>query len=603
MKKRKIIWQIYPTYLLILFISLIAVSWGAFHSFKGFYLTQTSQDLESRARIFQPQIMAYLLQNAPEKIDAICEKVGEASATRLTVILPNGRVVGDSDEEPDRMDLHSTREEILAARKGEVGKSVRFSTTLEQNMMYVAIPLFFDENIIGVLRTAIPIEDVDMEIREVWLKLAFSGAVIAVILAGISLLAARRFSRPIREMKDVADRFAEGDLTRRAGEYDTEELAGLSDAMNRMAKELNNRINTIIRQKNELETVLSSMMEGVVAVDGDEKIININASAAAMLDIDPEFCKGRSIQETVRNVSFQRLVSKALSQAKVVSTDIVLYNGEERILKVHSSPIVDAAGKKLGTLIVMDDVSRLRRLENVRRDFVANVSHEIKTPLTAIKGFVETLQHDLADSGKEDSKRFLMIILKHVDRLNAIVEDLLSLSKIEGDKNGKIINRRRSDIKEILDTAVQVCRPEAEKKNISISMKITSPLVADIDITLFEQAVINILDNAVKYSGENSSVEIEAGEDASDIVVHITDHGIGISKEHLPRLFERFYRVDKARSRKIGGTGLGLSIVKHIVQAHGGKVTAESTLGKGTTFSIRLPKRGVQEFPLPSDPD
>ena len=589
MKRRKIIWQIYPTYLIIVVISLITASWFGFSSFKNFYLTQVTHDLESRARIFQHQLAGRLFTTDPNTIDALCKEIGKASDTRITVLLPNGRVVGDSDEDPERMDIHSTREEILIAKKQKVGRALRYSSTLEKKMMYVAVPLMDKERIIGILRTSIPVEAIDAQIQDVWLKLAFGGLIIAVVMAGISLLVARRLSRPIREMKNVAQRFAGGDLTQKAAVYETEELAGLSDAMNRMAKELDDRIGTIVSQKNELETVLSSMMEGVIAIDIEEKIIKINSSAASMLEIDPASCKGRNIQEIIRNISFQKFASKALSDEEPVETDIVFYHDEERILKVHSSLINDATGEKIGTLIVMDDVTKLRRLENVRRDFVANVSHEIKTPLTAIKGFVETLYHDTAE-GEDNSKRFLSIILKHVDRLNAIVDDLLSLSRIEREKEGKEINLQRSDIKDVLETAVQVCMPKAEEKKITISMVMDSSIMADIDVTLLEQAIVNIIDNAIKYSESDSRVDIDAKETDKDIRIQVTDHGIGISKEHLPRLFERFYRVDKARSRKMGGTGLGLSIVKHIVQAHGGSIDADSRPGQGSTFTVHLPK-------------
>jgi two-component system, OmpR family, phosphate regulon sensor histidine kinase PhoR len=589
MKKRKMIWQIYPAFLIILLLSLIAITWEAHNSFKSFYLSQTAKDLESRAHILNQQILPYLLSESPEKVDLICKEIGSASGTRITVVLPNGKVVGDSEENPALMDIHSTRIEIIEANKGKVGKSIRYSRTLERNMMYVAIPLTREDKIIGVLRVAIPVEAINSAIRLVWFKLAMGGVIIALVLGGISLVVARRLSRPIGEMKDVALRFAGGELSQKARVYETEEMAGLSDAMNRMAKELSNRINTIVSQRNELETVLSSMMEGVIAVDLEEKIIKVNPSAAAMLDMNPEACRGKSIQEAIRNISFQKLVSKAIAEHRVVETDISFYNGEERMLKAHGSPIMNADDEFMGALMVMEDVTKLRRLENIRRDFVANVSHEIKTPLTAIKGFVETLFHDMTDENNE-SKRFLTIILKHVDRLNAIVDDLLSLSAIEGEKEAKKIERKRTAVRDVVETAVQVCRPKASEKNIEISTRVDPSVMAEMDVTLFEQAIVNILDNAVKYSDSGSIVEIEAEETAGEIEIRIIDHGIGISGEHLPRLFERFYRVDKARSRKMGGTGLGLSIVKHIVQAHGGDISAESTLGKGSTFTVHLPK-------------
>ncbi len=589
MKKRKLVRQIYSTYLVILLLSLVTVSWVAFSSFKSFHLSRTADDLESRARILYRLVLPHLLTDTPESVDVICKEIGVASGTRITVVLADGRVVGDSQENPSFMDSHAARSEILEAGKGKVGRSIRYSSTLERKMMYVALPIAGEDQAIGVLRVAIPVEAVDSAIRLLWFKLAVGGLIIALVLGGISLVVARRFTRSIGEMKDVALRFAGGDLSQKAKIYRIQEIADLAEAMNRMAEELNNRFNTIVSQRNELETVLSSMMEGVIAVDIEEKIIKVNASAAAMLHMDPQTCKGKTIQEMIRNTSFQNLVSRSITEHPAMETDIAFYNGEERMLKVHSSPLRDADDEIMGTLMVMEDVTQLRRLENVRRDFVANVSHEIKTPLTAIKGFVETLTHDKSED-REDAKRFLAIILRHVDRLNAIVEDLLSLSAIEREKEGRGIDRKTASVRDVVETAVQVCRPKASEKNIEITTRVDPSIMADMDVTLFEQAIVNILDNAVKYSEADSTVNIEAAETGGEIVIRIIDHGTGISKEHLPRLFERFYRVDKARSRKLGGTGLGLSIVKHIVQAHGGTVSADSTLGRGSMFAIHLPK-------------
>jgi len=251
--------------------------------------------------------------------------------------------------------------------------------------------------------------------------------------------------------------------------------------------------------------------------------------------------------------------------------------------------LMDAGKKQIGTLVVINDVTQLRRLENMRKDFVANVSHEIKTPLTAIKGFVETLYQGNVDK-PEETERFLGIIQKHVDRLSSIIDDLLSLSRIEQENEGQVIQFEKKTIVDVFRSAVQICRPKAEEKNIDINITCDEHLESCFDPTLFEQAVVNLLDNAIKYSEPNSAIHLSANLDDSELTIIVADQGIGIAKKHLPRLFERFYRVDKARSRKLGGTGLGLAIVKHIAQAHGGQVTVKSTPGKGSTFTIHLPK-------------
>jgi two-component system phosphate regulon sensor histidine kinase PhoR len=266
-----------------------------------------------------------------------------------------------------------------------------------------------------------------------------------------------------------------------------------------------------------------------------------------------------------------------------------VYQNEERVIDVKSSPLVDAAQQQIGTLVVFNDVTQLRRLANMRRDFVANVSHEIKTPLTAIKGFVETLQQGNVEKAKE-KERFLGIIQKHVDRLNAIVEDLLTLSRIEQEDERKEINFQQVKIEGIFLAAIQLCRPKAEEKKIRINLDCEKETSAILDPTLIEQAVVNLLDNALKYSEPQSTVLLKSHQQNSEVIISVQDHGIGIAQKHLPRLFERFYRVDKSRSRKEGGTGLGLAIVKHIAQAHGGHVAVESKIGEGSRFSIHLPQ-------------
>ena len=589
MIKRKLIWQIFPSYIVILVLSLIAVSWYASSSFRSFYLDQTSDDLESRARLIQKQIRSYMTPLQEDKIDALCKTYGKASFTRVTVILPLGRVVGDSDEDPKDMESHSTRQEVLMVKEGQVGRSIRYSRTLEKNMMYVAIPIYQNDELLAVLRTSIPITSLDKQLKSIWGQMALSGIMISLIAAGISLWLTRRITRPIEVLKSGALRFAQGHLEKMPVP-ETEEMAGLAEAMNLMAKELDNRINTIVRQRNELETVLTSMVEGVMAIDMNERIMSMNASALKMFEVEPENSHGRSIQEVIRNSALIKFIAKALSSKEILQEDIIFYNNEERIFSVHNSPIFDAENNMTGTLVVVEDVTKLRQLENMRRDFVANASHEIRTPLTTIKGFVETLQTE-SDLDPEKSKRFLDIILRHVDRLNDIIQDLLSLSKIEKEKETGGIIMAEGNVKEVVDTAIELCQSKADEKNIQIIKNTDEKLDAPLDATLLEQAIVNILDNAIKYSDEGSQIEIDAKSEDGNVTIHITDHGIGIPKEHLPRLFERFYRVDKARSRKMGGTGLGLSIVKHIMQAHNGSVSADSSPGRGSRFTLQIPQK------------
>jgi len=522
-------------------------------------------------------------------IDDLCKTVGHAASTRFTVILPWGKVVGDSDNDPARMDNHLDRPEVAAALEGSRGVSTRYSPTLGKEMMYVALPLKKDLRTVGILRTAIPVDDIYENLDAIQRRIAFAGLIIAAFAALLSFLTSQRIRRPIEEIKRGAESFSRGEFDVHLPGSELEEIAGLSDTMNQMAGELRERIRTITEQRNELEAVLSSMAEGVFGVDREERLLGMNPSAARILGCNPATAQGRTIQEVIRLSELQRFVVRALSGEEPVEKDLILYGEEERIVRAHGTPLRDAEGKRIGALIVLNDVTRLARLENIRKDFVANVSHEVKTPITAIKGFVETLQEGHAQD-PEEIRRFLGIIHKHVERLESIVEDLLSLSRIEKETEKEEIVLGEHPIRDVLNAALQVCEIKRVAKNILIEMSCQEDLSGTVNPALMEQAVVNLLDNAIQYSEPGGKVPLEARGTENEILIQVRDHGCGIEKKHLDRLFERFYRVDKARSRKLGGTGLGLAIVKHIMQAHGGRVSVESQIGAGSTFILHLPK-------------
>ena len=588
-KERRLIWTLYPSYLLITLISMAAVYWYATDSLGHFFIENTASNLMTRGKLLSRQITPHLSPPNQPVIHDICREIGKTAATRITVILPNGSVVGDSEGNPANMDNHKTRPEFLEALSTSHGRSVRYSRTLGSRMMYVATPLTGnDGNVLAVLRVSLPLVSVDQELRSIRTKIAFGGMLIAMLAAAICMYVSRRISRPLEEMRKGAERFSAGDLEHRLHAPPNREMAGLAESLNQMAVQLRERIKTVTDQRNEIEAVLTSMSEGIIAVDPDERILSMNLAAVNMLKSYSQDKKGRSIQEVIRNRELNRFIQETLLNKKTMNGDILLHYDNPLVLNVICTPLYGSEKNLIGALMVLNDVTQLRHLEKVRSDFVANVSHEIKTPLTAIKGFVETLRTGAMDQ-PEEAERFLGIIEKHVDRLSAIVEDLLQLSRLEQEDGYSQIRLEEIDIRDVIQASVQVCHPKAKAKQIKLETACDPGLKARVDPRLLEQVFVNLLDNAIKYSEDQSIVRVRAQRTDSEIIVGFQDYGIGIPQKHLLRLFERFYRVDPARSRKMGGTGLGLSIVKHIINAHGGHVLVESTPGKGSTFTVHLP--------------
>jgi two-component system phosphate regulon sensor histidine kinase PhoR len=468
--------QLYLSYLLITLLSLGAIGGYTVSALHNFYYEQTSNDLKSRARLIQYQATHHFTSTNIPALKRLAKTLGQPGGQRVTLILPDGTVVGDSNENPTRMDNHSDRPEVKEALTGETGSSVRYSQTVKANLMYVALPISANGQLMGVVRLSIPLTVIDEALKGMLWKIILAGLLIALAATPVSLYISRRISQPLSEMKDNAERFASGKLDSRIRVEGPDDVVRLAEALNAMAAQLDDRIH------------------------------------------------------------------------------------------------------------------RLRKLETIRRDFVANVSHELKTPITSIKGFVETLLGGALDN-PEDSKRFLGIVAGQADRLNAIIDDLLSLSQLEQDSGGVEIVIEESGLKPVLEMAIQGCALKASGKNISVIINCEASLTARINPQLFEQAVINLVDNAIKYSLPSTQVRVEASAGNGEVTVAVIDEGRGIEKEHFPRIFERFYRVDKDRSRQLGGTGLGLAIVKHIAQVHGGSVSVDSSVGKGSTFRIHLPAK------------
>jgi two-component system phosphate regulon sensor histidine kinase PhoR len=588
MRNLRLLWQIFPSYVVIIMAALVGVTWYFAGTIQNFYLRQTENDLEARAALVAAQAAPILLAGDHAKLDVLCKELGERTETRFTIVLPDGVVVGDTLENPERMESHAGREEIVGALAGSPAVATRFSRTVQKRMMYSALPVSVEGRILGVVRAARGVTGIDATLVDVYRQVALAGAIALLAAALLSFFVSRHISRPLEAMRQGAERFAEGRFDKKLAISGARELSALGKAMNLMAVQLDDRIKTIMRQRNEQEAVLASMVEGVLALDMEERILHMNQAAAELLNVRPEQAQGCRIHEVARKADLQRFVARTLASPVPVEGEIVLRDGKERFLQAHGTVLRDARKKDIGVLIVLNDVTRLRRLENIRRDFVANVSHELKTPITAIKGSVETLL-DGAMEEPDAADKFLKIIAKQADRLNAIIDDLLALSRIEQGAETNGMPMEIDAVEPTLRFALQSCEVAATDKSIQLRLQCAQGLRAKINAPLLEQAVVNLVDNAIKYSDPKSEVHIEAGYHQGEVVIQVRDRGCGIAQEHLARLFERFYRVDKARSRRQGGTGLGLAIVKHIVQAHGGTISVNSVLGEGSEFIIHLP--------------
>ncbi|MEW5867078.1 MAG: two-component system histidine kinase PnpS, partial [Bacillota bacterium] len=486
------------------------------------------------------------------------------------------------------MENHGSRPEVLEALRAGIGVTTRYSATLGARLRYIAMPVESDGAVVGYVRLAMPLAQVERSTGVIGRFIANAAVLATLVGFVLSLVLARSIGNPLRDMALAARQIARGDFGRKIpvrGAGGGDELGQLAESFNYMAEELERSISEISERKNRMETILSAMADSVVAVDRSGRILLMNRAACSMFGISEAQARGKYVLEAIRNHDLAESLNLARA-GQADSRELRLHPPGPSYLRLHTAPILDRNGIS-GAVAVLQDVTDLKRLEQVRTDFVSNVSHELRTPVTSIKGFVDTLL-DGAMEDRETLHRFLGIISREADRLAQIISDLLELSSLES--KGSEIRKSPVALRSVVDAALGVIQDKAEARNIRIDVEIEPdfPRVPG-DEDLLVQVFVNLLDNAVKYTQEGGSVKVSASRDDGTTRVDVSDTGIGIAPEHLPRVFERFYRIDKARSRQLGGTGLGLSIVKHIVERHGGTVSVSSTPGKGSTFSFTLP--------------
>jgi two-component system phosphate regulon sensor histidine kinase PhoR len=589
MFRSRFLWKLYVGYAALIVLTAAVAGLVVSRHLAQDSLQETRRTLQTRASLLR-DIAASALDSAEHvRLQEHLRLLGDASGTRFTVIKDDGTVVADSEEEPARLGNHADRPEIVAARFHGFGTATRVSHALGTRMMYVALPIQVQGQLLGYVRTALPFTVIDARLAHLRNVVSLGSGVAAAVGLLLGFFFARRITQPLRSMTTAAALIAGDGYDQRVRKRTTDEIGELADAFNRVSYHLRERMEIIAKDHNQLLAVLGSMVEGVIAVDSDEHVVHMNQAAGTILRASPEASIGKRVWEVTRVRAIVETIADTIGSAgEIIREARIMALAGEQVVEMHASPLRSSKGELAGAVVVLHDVTELRRLENVRREFVANVSHELKTPVTTIKGFIETLRDGALDD-REQAERFLEIVARHADRLHAIIEDLLSLSRLEQGAEAMELPRSEEVLAEVFQAVVQDCAAKAEARQITISSSCEPALRLCINAPLLEQAVVNLLDNAINFSKAGSTVWLEATHREEEVAIRVRDQGVGIPQEHLSRLFERFYRVDKARSREHGGTGLGLAIVKHIALVHGGWVSVTSRVGQGSTFTLHLP--------------
>jgi two-component system phosphate regulon sensor histidine kinase PhoR len=524
--------------------------------------------------------------NSAQKMSDQLKQIARISSSRVTLVDAQGKVFADSEKDIAKMENHLNRPELQEARLRGNGKSIRFSSTIGIDMLYVAITLKEWPEIKGYVRLARPLDDVQSVIEKVYQSIFLAMMIVTVIALAIALIFSYRLAAPIRAMERFTERLRQGHPVGTLLLETADETKKLADNINYLLDELQSQIRLAKEEKSKLMTAFTSMTEGVLILNAEDKIEFVNQALSNILSEQYGDINGKTLMEAFRSVDLQKAFLEFKETRINVSREITLGNVGPAILNVSISAVQDYPEEEK-TMIVFHDVTRLKKLEKIRIDFVANVTHEIRTPLTAIIGYLETIKAG-AINNIEETKRFIDIILKQAERLNRLVEDLLTISNIELDEI--ILNFESVSLNTVIINVISLVEVKAKLKKITIHNNMRenlAPIRADKD--KLTQIFVNILDNAVKFTSELGNVVIAAEEADAYVVVSIMDTGIGVPQDEIQRLGERFYRVDKTRSRDLGGTGLGLSIVKHLMIAHGGRMEIESQLGRGTKVSLFFP--------------
>ncbi len=576
------------TYLLIILLILLATGAILSVTLRQYYLDNVQTNLERETRLAASMLEDYQTDKIDvlEYMNDISRLVAQNTDARVTIVDTQGTVIADSMFDIAKLGPHNGRPEIYQALQGDTGIAIRFSDTEGQQMIYVAVP-FTNNDMQGVVRLARSLEEVESVHYHILLLILLAIMLIGVVAFVISTRLAANFTRPLTELTSAVEEIARGDLDKRISYWSDDELGLLASAVNYMASEMDKTLTEISAVKNRLEVVLKNTVNGIIMVDLDARITYANPKAVKLLVMGNEY-QGKKHVEVINNYDLLQAIDEVRRMLQPVRKEIQLFTPTERQIEANVLPICkDIPQIYGGVLVVLNDITELKRLERVRRDFVANVSHELKTPVASISGFAETLMNE-SEENHQNVREFSEIIYNEAIRLTKLINRLLELSSLESGKSG--LNIRNVDMVRLIEDTVELVKRDGRAPEINI-IKPAGQVLVECDKELIVQVLLNLVDNALIYSPEGEPITITLEDEGEKVKVLVIDRGEGIPEKEADRVFERFYRVDKARSRKTGGTGLGLSIVKHLVENHNGVTGVESTPGKGSTFYFIIPKK------------
>ena len=572
-------WRIGAAFLVLVLVCMGGLSVYLLHTVRDNNLDGLRTQLASQAQLVSDASEPYFDQGYEESLDALAERLGNEAGTRITIIAADGTVLGDSEKDPEAMESHASRPEVVQALSEGVGSSIRYSATLGCDMLYVAVPVMVGGKVAGVARISLSLAEINESLGQINTAIIAGTAIAAVVAILVALWVSRATTEPLKQLTQMSRRMAYGELDQKIQVSSSGEVGELARAFNQMSARLGEMVGLLTSERDKMAAIVSTMDSSVIIVDGESRVNMVNRAAEALFRLSKEGSQGHTFIEVVRDHELDDVLQKCLRTGKQQEGLVEVESGKQ-FLRVVATPL------EQGALVLLHDLTRLRRLETVRRDFIVNISHELRTPITSLKILTETLQDGAVDDSVV-ARDFLDRINAEADRLAQMVSELGELSRIE---SGEVsLKMEAVDVGEVMERAADRLMAQVERGGLTLDINVPVGLPEVLaDKERIEQVLVNLLHNATKFTPRGGRISLSAGTEADDILVSVADTGVGIPAEDLPRIFERFYKVDKARTG--GGTGLGLAIARHVVEAHGGRIWAEEGIeGKGSTFTFTLP--------------